>query len=220
VVWEAILENASLVEMEGRTALFSEVVTLDRLRARADYNTGSISSATCWILFALSFLLKPRVVAEVGTFIGRSTLSFVRGMERAEVENGAIFTCDYSNDIELPISSEIKLHQFRKKSSLEMFEAMITSQLRCDVLSLDGRLQAQDFSVLSAIIKRESVIVLDDFEGVEKGVINALSLMNTLHSTHHLIYPPTSDLMNKFGFRDGCSTALIVPRSSLLFTNQ
>jgi predicted O-methyltransferase YrrM len=220
VVWETVLENACVDEVQDRAALLSEVASLDKLRARADYNTGSISTGTCWVLYALSLLLKPKVVAEVGTFIGRSTLSFIRGMERARVENGSVFTCDYSNDIELPISSNVDLRQFRKKSSTDMFAAMAAINSRCDFLSLDGRLQATDFPILSSVMKAETIILLDDFEGVEKGVVNASALMNSLQPTHNLIYPPTNELLAKFGFLDGCSTALVVPRSSLVFTNQ
>jgi predicted O-methyltransferase YrrM len=220
LVWEAVLENSCIAEAQHKASLLEEGAGLDRLREQAQYNTGSISTATCWALYALSTMLKPKVVAEVGTFIGRSTLSFIRGMEHAGVENGTVLTCDYSNDIELPISSNIKLLQFRKQSSTDMFAAMSSSKLRCDFLSLDGRLQGPDFPLLTAIIKEQSVILLDDFEGIEKGVVNASTLMSALQPTHNLIYPPTNELLNKFRLLDGCSTALIVPRSSLVFTNQ
>lgn len=220
MVWEVVLENAGMYEGRDKISLLSEGLDLDRLRDQADYNTGSITAATCWAIFALSLLLKPKVVAEVGTFIGRSTLSFVRGMERARVADGLVLTCDYSNDIVLPISSSITLRQFPKKSSTEMFQSMITEDLKCDFLALDGRLQPSDFRLLGAILKPESVIILDDFEGVEKGVVNASSLMGSLQPTHNLIYPPARDLLEKFGLVDGCSTAIIAPRSTLVFSNQ
>jgi hypothetical protein len=220
MVWEGILENSCIAEMQDRAALFEESARLEKLRDQADYNTGSITTATCWILYAVSLMLRPAVVAEVGTFIGRSTLSFIRGMERARVENGVVLTCDFSNNIELPISSNINLLQFRKKSSTEMFEAMVMSKLRCEFLALDGRLQASDFPLLSAILNGESIILLDDFEGVEKGVANASALMSTLQASHTLIYPPSSELLSKFGLKDNCSTAMILPRSSLVFSNQ
>jgi hypothetical protein len=49
---------------------------------------------------------------------------------------------------------------------------------------------------------------LDDFEGVEKGVINAANLMRSLMPTHHLVYPYRS------------LTAMILPKSMVEFTAQ
>ena len=220
MVWEVILENSEMSAIRDKPLLLSEGLQLDHLRDQAEYNTGSISSATCWVLFALSLLLKPKVVAEVGTFIGRSALSFVRGMERARIADGLVLTCDYSNDIKLPFPSSIRVRQFPKKSSTEMFQAMIDEQIKCDFLALDGRLQQADFGLLDAILKPESVIVLDDFEGVEKGVVNALSFVGPLRRTHNLIYPPSRDLLDRFGLLDACSTAIIIPRTLLTFSNQ
>lgn len=219
-VWETVLECAVAFESEDRPRLESETVSLDVLRRQADYNTGSITAATCWVLYALSAYLKPRVVAEVGTFIGRSTLSFVRGIERADVPGAQVFTCDLSNDIALPFSSSVKVRQFRKQSSTDMFMAMIAEGVKCDFLALDGRLQQGDFQMLGGILTPHSVLVLDDFEGVEKGVVNAAALMSSLQPTHNLIYPPTPDILTNFGLRDGCTTALIAPRSAFQLSNQ
>jgi hypothetical protein len=219
-VWETVLECAVAFESQDRPRLESETVSLDALRRRAEYNTGSITAATCWALFALSAYLKPRVVAEVGTFIGRSTLSFVRGIERADVPGALVVTCDLSNDIELPFSSSVKVRQFRKRSSTDMFATMIAEGIKCDFLALDGRLQPDDFQMLGSVLTPNSVFVLDDFEGVEKGVVNAAALMSSLQPTHNLIYPPTPEMLAKFGLTDGCTTALIAPRSAFQFSNQ
>jgi hypothetical protein len=220
ILWEIILENAQNVSHSERHSLLKECAELNRLRSAADYNTGTISDSSCWIFFSLAFFFKPQLVAEVGTFIGRSTLSICRGIERADVADAAICTCDFSNDISLPVTTSVVITQFRKKTSTDMFRAIASRNIRCDFLVLDGRLQQDDYNFLGEILHSESIIVLDDFEGIEKGVANASSLMPSLQESHHLIYPPTREALRAFGFVDGCSTALIIPKKLCKFTNQ
>jgi hypothetical protein len=207
--------------MEARRYSFYEGVDeMERLRTQADYNTGSISSATCWVLLATANYFKPSIIAEVGTFIGKSTLSLLYGMRYGGVVNGKIYTCDFSNDIKLPTFDGAEIIQFPRQSSTDMFASISARSEKCDFLALDGRLQQEDFKFLNEILGSDSVIILDDFEGIEKGVSNAAALMNSLHRTHNLIYPPEHDLLRQFRLTDSCSTALIVPRKSFLMSNQ
>lgn len=220
IFWDVILENARYTEIKDKPDLLSQCADLDRLRSSADYKTGSISSSTCWALFALALFFKPRVVAEVGTFIGRSTLSLIRGVERADVPEPVVLTCDFSNDIDLPISTTASLIQFKKKSSTDMFTSMASDGIRCDFLVLDGRLQQEDYRVLGGLLHPSSIIVLDDFEGVEKGVVNASTLMSSLQPSHNLIYPPTRETLRSFQLLDNCTTALIAPKSLFKLSSQ
>jgi hypothetical protein len=55
-----------------------------------------------------------------------------------------------------------------------------------DLIYLDGRLSQPDIEPLSKIVCEKTVFVLDDFEGIEKGVANALMLE---HPSRVLIYP-------------------------------
>jgi hypothetical protein len=62
--------------------------------------------------------------------------------------------------------------------------------------------------------------MLDDFEGIEKGTINAMLLMKSLNKSHFLIYPPTNDTLERRGFLEQCTLAMIIPKSLFYFTNQ
>ena len=88
------------------------------------------------------------------------------------------------------------------------------------MILLDGRLQAEDFKLLPAILHPETVVLLDNFEGTEKGVINAMHLMNSLQTTHYLAYPPSREIMHNHGLTDGCTIGMIIPRRLVEHTNQ
>jgi hypothetical protein len=141
-------------------------------------------------------------------------------MQFSGVQNRRIYTCDFSNDIELPFGDEGEVVQFRRQSSTQMLSELHARNLQCDFLALDGRLQQEDFPYLTKILHAKSIILLDDFEGVEKGVVNASALMKSLQPTHNLLYPPDTSVLRRFSLLDGCTTALIIPRAMFTLSNQ
>jgi hypothetical protein len=194
-VWDVILSKES--------GTWTGVKVRDDLRSSADYNTGTISQSAVWDLYCIANYFKPRFVAEVGTFIGTSTWALADGMG-----DGEIHTCDAANDIVLEKHPTVDIVQYRKKTSTEMFNTMANRGLRADIIYLDGRLVEADYPLLGIITKPETIYVLDDTEGIEKGVINAANLMGSLSATHHFIYSHRS------------LTAMIIPKSLIEFTAQ
>lgn len=220
VAWSVIFDRAASYAYSLRTELFQKSEALDDLRKVADYNTGSITTGAIWTLFSTCIFFKPKTIAEVGTFIGKSTFSMACAMDIAYPEGGDIYTCDFSNKIDLAFGTKTRVRQFPMQSSTDMFSALYDEKQKCDLLLLDGRLQTEDFKLLSSILHPESIILLDDFEGTEKGVVNALQLMNSLQNTHYLAYPPSRELMRSHGLYEGCTIGMIVPRSLVEHTNQ
>jgi predicted O-methyltransferase YrrM len=220
IIWRSVFENSSCQSASLRAELFQKSESLDDLRVHASYNTGSIGSSAIWALFSLCLFFKPKAVAEIGTFIGKSTFSMACAMDIAYKEGGVIYTCDYSNAIDLNFATKTLVSQFQMKSSTDMFTVLAAENRRCDLILLDGRLQPADFKLLPDIIHPETLILLDDFEGVEKGVVNAMHLMNSLQNTHYLIYPPSRDIMNSHGLTEGCTIGMIIPRKLVEHTNQ
>ena len=197
-------ETVWSVIMLKETPTWTGVKVRDDLRSSADYNTGTISTAASWELYKIAYYFKPKVIAEVGTFIGTSTWSLAEGMG-----SGEIHTCDAANDIVLEKHPSVNIVQYRKRTSTEMFYTLSNRGTRVDMVYLDGRLVEGDHTLLSTIIKPETIFVLDDAEGIEKGIINAANLMNTLSNTHHLVYPTRNSL-----------TAMILPKAMVEFTAQ
>jgi len=221
LAWEAILNNSVTYEYRRR-GLFQIGEGLEILRGKADYNTGSISNSSMWCIASVTRYFEPKVVAEVGTFIGKSTNAMAWAMH--DYGGKFIFTCDHSNDIELPkfeASSNCFIRQFPKTTSTNMFNYLVNTNTKADMILLDGRLTSDDIEVLPYVVHDDTVIVLDDFEGTEKGVVNALNVMTQLKPvTHKLIYSPEPDLLAKHGLDDRCSIGLIIPNKLIGWTNQ
>lgn len=221
LVWEEILEFAEQ-KANRREQLARVNEELENLRGQADYNTGTLSMSASWCTFAIGEYFRPQTVIEVGTFIGRSTVAMAWGM-KPHHHDGVIHTCDGSNDIEIPTllppiwrgNTDIK--QYPKTMARDMFTRLRDEGVRADLAYLDGRLAPDEVALLKQVTTPGAVIVLDDFEGVEKGVANAMQLVR---SDSVLVYPPERELLRSYGLRDACSTGLIIPASRLQFVNQ
>lgn len=200
IIWETLLEN---VVSHPKAPWVEQLNMLDALRATAKSPTGSVSFATFWCLYAVVQAYKPKRVAEVGTYIGKSTLALV--------SNGAeVHTCDYSNDVKLPF----KVNQYPMTSSTDMFAKL---QPAIDLLFLDGRLEKEDLSHIGRLLHAKSIVALDDFEGIEKGVANAMKF--TYHGAM-LVYPPEREVLERHGIPDDSTLALILPHGLVQLTNQ
>ena len=217
LVWTDIL---TLTGATDREVIAEPFEYLEVNRKRAAYNTGSISYTNAWCLYSLTRYFKPRVVAEVGTFIGKSTMAMAEAMQAALVENPIIYTCDSSNDISLESKIDIDLVQYPMLTSTDMFTDMVAKQIKADLFFIDGRFSAEDIELLGQVAHETSVFVFDDFEGVEKGVINALNMSNLFANGYTLVYPPDTALLLDAYLMGPCNLAMIVPYSLVRFVNQ
>jgi predicted O-methyltransferase YrrM len=160
--------------------------------------TGSTNHASLIALWAVIRHFRPKVVAEIGTYIGKST--FVLAREGAEVH-----TCDMTHDFKLPLTTSITQYH---SSSTEMLAKL---DGKIDLLHLDGRLQPDDKPHLERLFTPGTVITLDDFEGIEKGVWNAMQIDL---SQRILVYPPERELTERYAVGDA-TTAIILPNLRL-----
>lgn len=200
VIWEQIGHHFP------PPALHRQLDACQDLRSNADYDTGSISDSDAEDLYGIVRYFSPFMVAEVGTFIGRSTMTMAHAMEA-----GNVYTCDASNDITLPtaLGCETVIEQFTRSTSTEMFKRLVERSAKVDLFYLDGRIPVDDLPLINSLMHDQSVFVLDDFEGIEKGVANAAMLMGQLGPYYVLVYP-----------RGNGKTAMMLPRTLLEFTNQ
>jgi predicted O-methyltransferase YrrM len=160
--------------------------------------TGSTNHASLIALWAVIRHFRPKVVAEIGTYIGKST--FVLAREGADVH-----TCDMTHDFKLSLTTSITQYH---SSSTEML-AKLDGNI--DLLHLDGRLQPDDKPHLERLFTPNTVITLDDFEGIEKGVWNAMQIDL---SQRILVYPPERELTERYAVGDA-TTAIILPNLRL-----
>jgi len=219
LVWEVVLQHSESFLRIGWPKLREDLDHLEQLRGQAEYNTGSISLSSAFVLYAICNYFRPALVAEVGTFIGKSTLSMARGMEGGG--RAAIHTCDYSNEIELDLPTFVQITQYKKQSSTHMFEALGGLGTTADLVALDGRISQEDVALIQAVTNTNTIMVIDDFEGIEKGVANVMLLNRTGYFKNHLlVYPPDESILHRMGFEARSTIALLVPASNIAYTTQ
>lgn len=190
------------------------------LIATAQVQTGSVGDSTMWCLYALARAFNPQCVAEVGTYIGNSTLAIAQAMDLSGPGPKRIHTCDASNEISILPNGTTEIFQYKMTSSTNMFSDLLARKEIVDMYFIDGRLAANDSSLMTRIARRETIYVLDDFEGIEKGVVNALGLSEFILATHILVYPPDRELLSSYGLKDRGLVAAWVPRSIFILSRQ
>jgi len=217
VFWDILLDASEGVSEETKASFFDTSISLENLRVYASYNTGSISLSQAYLLYLVTKFFNPKKVIEVGTFIGRSTIAMALGME-SQRNNGEIHTCDSSNDIILPYYGSTDIIQYRRQTSVDMLKQLTPS---FDFVFLDGRVGPDDLKMLDSLIHKDTVIALDDFEGMEKGVIN-LTYLKKLGKLkdYMLIYPASDTQLKDSGLKGRSLLALFIPKHFVNFTNQ
>ncbi len=223
IFWKKILDNSFMKSRTIQSEFFKKIDSLDSLRSQSSYNTGSISSTTAWQLFSVVLFFKPKKIIEVGSFIGKSTFSMALSADNYLAEgNCHIYCCDYSNEIHFPNMTKTKIMQFHKTSSTEMLRQLEGKGI-FDFIHLDGRLENADCDILQKQINEDTLFMLDDFEGNEKGVVNLFTLLNQnliSRNTHCVIYPIENQVSKNYNLLEKSSSAFILPIKLLKITNQ
>ena len=185
--WEEL--NSSLLEDKARREAERILEDSRAIEARFPSQTGSISLQSIKTIWLLANYFQPKVIVEVGTYIGRSTLAMARG---ANASLKGLFTCDMTFDTWTPTTPEdaATIQYFGKTSSTDMMKALL-GRTQVDLFLLDGRLQQDDLQLITGLRHDRSVFLIDDFEGVEKGVDNALKLRNAFPDLMLLAPPAT-----------------------------
>jgi len=214
IFWEIILTEDQFVNSEEKRELFDNLISLENLRGEADYNTGSISISQAYLLYLFLKYFKPIKVIEIGTFIGRSTISMANAIETYS-DKGEIYTCDFSNDIKLPWKGKCKIKQFPKTKSSEMLNNL---KGEYDLVFIDGRVSDEELSTFESLINQNTIIILDDFEGIEKGVVNLAKLrqINKLNQ-HLLINTISEDLLKQYNLHNHSRMGALIPMTLFQF---
>jgi predicted O-methyltransferase YrrM len=221
-VWTRVFEHAAPRWLDSAGELYKTLGALDALREKAQYKTGSISTASQWALFSLAYYWQPAVVAEVGTYIGKSTLAMALGADAAGAQC-EIHTCDMSNRFDLPSRSKSRVVQYPGSASTQMLGEMVEDGFagKVQLMHIDGRLTKDDLALMTQLAAPDALIALDDFEGMEKGVANLFNVRAVkAFPGHFALYPPSERVLREVGLRDRCTTALVAPRDLIQFTAQ
>lgn len=219
--WEIIFINGAFIIDDIKIEIHKQNNYFESLRKLANYNTGSISFASSVCLGLISYYFKPKIICEIGTFIGRSTFSVGFGAQINENFSTEIHTCDYSNNLKLDFSNYgFNILQYPKQSSTEMLTILYQKNIIPDAYLFDGRIQSEDIKILDKLKADKKIIILDDFEGFEKGVMNSLNLTQYFKNNFSVIYPPAQSFLKEFGLIDISTAAVLIPIERIQLVNQ
>lgn len=147
-------------------------------RSQARYNTGSVGLETALLLRALSAHFKPKIIIEVGTFIGTSTMA----LQASE----HLYTCDRDNDC---LPSDRSRTCFPYTRATDMFTQLVQQKVKADLVFLDGRLKSNtDVPLLMKLTHDKTVFVFDDFANGQKGMAN-FKILAPFLANHGLLQP-------------------------------
>jgi len=184
---------------------------------------GSISIDSGMFLWLLGKYFSPERICEIGTYIGRSTLAMAFGSAKT-VQN--IYTCDGTYDcmkfaeLDMSFANEYKvdaikkIEYFGKTMSTVMLQHLDENNISPDMVFIDGRIGADDCKILTKICSEDCIFVLDDFDGVEKGVLNAVMLRGIFRG-HILLEPPVMEKTGRV-----LNLAVLVPSNILSLSRQ
>ena len=117
-----------------------------------------------------------------------------------------------------PYVGTTKITQFMKQDSTKMLECLTG---KFDLLFIDGRIKNSDIKIILNLITDKSIIVFDDFEGIEKGVANLMLLRQSKEfNNHYQINPPSEEFLKLHNFHSGALLGLLVPINEFQLTNQ
>ena len=203
---------------EERNILFKIMRELETLIDQAQNPTGSIPPFTSFTLYSLTKFLQPTNILEVGTYIGKSTLSMAYGLNK---KGSTIYTCDFNNDIELMNPTRCKIVQWAGVSTAMFKHLRKEDNIKFNMVNIDGRIPPEDVDDFASLLEEDAVICLDDFEGIEKGVINHKTFVDSnKFNNYTLIYPPHESLIKELNFTGNSTVALMIPVSLISFVRQ
>lgn len=191
------------------------------LKNQMFYKTGSIAVASAVAIYILTRKVQPEFVAEIGTFVGRSTMAMAMALNDCGVP-AEIYTCDKDNPFALePEVGGVKIFGHPQSGSTEMLEKISSLGRKVDMMFIDGRLSSKDISIIKNISSEKCVYLFDDFEGIEKGVVNCLMFKQESAFARHILLPPMRiPSATGWDWQGVNSVAVLMPQSLLRLTNQ
>lgn len=168
------------------------------------YISGTVSVSDAKLLYLLVRGLKPKIIFEIGTWIGSSSMV----MAEAARANGNthIYTCDI-NDFYSVENEYSNIITRINKNSVKAIEDIPEEPI--NFLFIDGSLDVQSANKIVAKSSVSTVIALHDFIIPEKGVHNAFLLQKASGFSFELLEPTPL----RHPFDTNSSIALLIPKS-------
>ena len=148
---------------------------------------GTINVDDFAILHMLVRTFKPRVVFEVGTWLGTSAMVIADGMRMNG--SGHVYTCDQNSYYALDKAYDDIITRLVGFSDTVVKD--IPDASKVDMIFADGELTFGTLKALGPYMKDKTIIVTHDYEGIaEKGVTNLIRSQVVKHGAYEMILNP------------------------------
>ena len=221
-IWRTILIRSEDDLGSIRAELEKTLNTLDADIERMEHQTGSGRLIDTLFLHLVVRWLRPSTVVEVGTYIGKTATAMMTGMIESGAENPQLFTCDRNSPFFLKEQSfGSNIVGFPYTEGTQMFEKLVADGVSADLLYIDGRVGDMDLPLIDKLCRDDTFVMVDDYAGVEKGVVNIMMLNRLSHfDRYFLVEPVTRQLASELGFFGCGHTAMLIPNGAVRLATQ
>ena len=217
--WKAIQNSHFSRQAESDARLIAEATY--PLVEEFPTEAGSISVESAKLLWLITRYFSPKIIIEVGTYIGRSSLAMGFGgyssLQKLHTCDGTFDNLDFNRFKEICGSINkhnliSKISYYGKTFSTDMLTKIKERGEKADLIFIDGRISPEDCNLLQQVTSETCVYILDDFQGVEKGVANAM-LLRKFFRNYILLEPRVENNEREI-------LAILVPASIISLSRQ
>jgi predicted O-methyltransferase YrrM len=176
----------------------------DIRRADDQKAAGTVDISDFKILYLLIRTYKPKVIFEIGTWVGTSAMIMAEAM-RKNGNGGRIYTCDFNRYYALADSYADCITPINAYSDKAL--TMLPAGTRIDFVFTDGELTYPTITALKPLLSKEAVMSTHDYERPgEKGVRNIIRMMHAAKYDYNYYLP--AQLPTEFGITSTIATLL------------
>ena len=183
-------------------------------------NSGSITVGSALSLFLASNRRAPKLVAEIGTYIGNSAAAIICGCDITK-QAAQLITCDINPCTDTPLDGlNCQTEQSSGNSWIQHPNVRIYIKKGNGHDSSRWENEENDLDLLGKLTKEDTLIALDDYEGDEKGHINLDLFRRSGLMEKHVYVEPFKRELFPLGTRTRSATGFLLPKSTIVYTRQ
>jgi len=160
-------------------------------RGPDELDSGTISVPDAKLLYLLVRYFKPKVIFEIGTWIGTSSMVMAEAMKKNN-NDGHIYTCDANTFFAVDYLYQDVITTINAYSDVALDS--IPTDTKVDFVFADGELTFATIKKLKPILHKDAIVSTHDFTlPAQKGVLNLLRMQLASFFSYSYILPQNID---------------------------
>lgn len=160
-------------------------------RGPDELDSGTISVPDAKLLYLLVRYFKPKVIFEIGTWIGTSSMIMAEAMKKNN-NDGHIYTCDANTFFAVDYLYQDVITTINAYSDVALDS--IPTDTKVDFVFADGELTFATIKKLKPILHKDAIVSTHDFTlPAQKGVLNLLRMQLASFFSYSYILPQNID---------------------------